>query len=155
MKYWNAFNYIKNSSEIKEHFKKYGMNTLRIKVSSQITHADLIYFLDEVSEYELSDYNSTEKDSILHLWEREYYSKDLVMKIDSSLDRLNSDPYYDLLVFFSEIENNKLYANIEIFFIYEDLYDIIKYSRSSIVKLLFYFDENDNIKKVFINYLAR
>jgi len=153
-----AYQYISNSSELINTFSQYNdlQDPMCVCVSNQILKDKPSNFINEILNYEYQFLDSIKRDSIkANLINNQFKSKKMIIDIDDSLSLLSKDSVCKLIIFFSKINDNKLFADVEINI--EDSYDyyyITSVLSPVTIKFLFYFEEN-SIKKVFYKIAYR
>ena len=144
VKYSLVFEYIRNSEYIKESFSQYFGKEYQpsICISNQIIKGESIVFLNEIIENDFP--NTLNKDSIKNILRNEYNSHNAF--IDSNNNFASLYPCCEknkLIMFFSDIDSNKIYVDIELFTEKIDNYNYITKTLSPTAVLgLFYFKEN-------------
>jgi hypothetical protein len=157
VKYTIVYNYIDSSDYVASSFEKYfkSQNETRICISKQLIIGESIAFLKEIIEYEYP--NEISKDSIENiLWEE--YNNQIAFVIDTNCIAKKYFPKIEncnLIVFFSEIDSNKIFVDIELFIDRIDNYKYILNTLSPVAVLgLFYLKEN-KIDRVYLKKIQR
>lgn len=147
-----AYQYIVNSSELINAFDQYTdlHDSMHVCVSSQILKDKPSNFINEIMNYEYQLLDSTKKDSIKAIIiNKQFKNKKMIIDIDDSLSLLSNCSICKLIIFFSKINDNKLFADVEINIDSSYDYNYITSVLSPVsLKFLFYFEDN-SIKKVF------
>lgn len=150
IKYVEAFNYISSSDTIVNSFiglKSEDSNIINIWLSPERVSFDPSFFDDEIVEYEYRNVSMECKQTIKQILNQYPYSRSIDEK-NNCLSYLNQKYDYDLILFFSEVNNNRVIAEIVPFHKnWPREYEKIKMP-GGLLKLLFYFDGN-NINKIF------
>lgn len=156
IRYYKAFEYIKNSKAIEEKFywlrNEKSKDSLDIYVSYEIIEIELFNFRDEIINYEFPDCSIELKERIKDLF---IDDPTFVTKIDKSLSYLNKSKNIDIVIFFSEIEFNRLTVRIKLYIKdYGKKFNRHYYATAHANELLFllYFNENNEIIKSFMQY---
>ena len=153
-KYKNALEWIKSCDSIKNVYsyikiKKNDDTSWKFYVSDEILTFDQSPFSNEIYNYEFSDCNENIK-SFLNLERYEEVAYRL-----TELQAFNKIFEWDLIIYFSYFVGNRMIASIK-----PNIRDPIgfeyQFSRFSGTRFLclFYFDKNDNVKKVFLKPLS-
>ena len=149
-KYRKAYEYILGSSKF-EDFTEYdfpGWEHVNVCVSEQVSDLNLGYFIREIIEYEYGNLDSTEKIRIRDsLIVSEYRKSEF--SINENLNKLENYKNCDLILYFSEIKDNKLIAKLLICWSITGDYREDIYNTYRSLVFLFYFSK-DSIEKVFV-----
>lgn len=149
LKYQEAYNNIVSSTLIQQDLKDLFGDTSSIWVSTEVLSFSYWPFEDEIMQFKYY-YEPDSIKTILKDFLSDFPSSNPLQKEKEYLNTFNTETRYSLLLFFSEVNNQWLSAEI---FKYDDrfskkYYEAIKMP-VNVLHILFYF-ENNIIRKVFL-----
>jgi len=157
IRYAKSIEYILNSNELPEKFNNLfqdeDFTSSCVYISPEIISFDQYIFGKEIINYEFFECSEATKEKIVRLI---IECRLNVVRINKSLVNHFSGNNIKLIVFFSQIVYNKLIVRIKV---YDDFYGkkFNKYyggpHRNALI-FLFYYNENNEIEKVFTKYIT-
>lgn len=150
IKYVQAYNYITTSDAVLNTFSSVeseDSTIVNIWLSPEIISFDPSFFEDDIINYEYNNVSMECKEILKKILSQFPYSRSIDVK-NNCLSYLNQSSDYNLIIFFSEFNNNRIIAEIvPSHNNWPKEYGKIKIP-GGLLKLLFYFDDN-NIIKIF------
>jgi hypothetical protein len=152
-KYIEAYNYIASSSIVTSNFginkfsNDYDKDSSKIKlwVSPERLSFDPVYLYNDIVEYEFPEVTNECKENLILIL-RQFPSANSIDEDNAVLNYLNVYSEYDFLVFFSEVNNNKVVAEVIPYHNnWPKKYEEIKMP-GGVLKILFYYKDNYIVK---------
>lgn len=151
--YKKAYDYILESSVIKDAFDT---KVIGICISDEILKQSTNAFSKQIVDYEFSTLDQNSKDSIESVIIREYTEeKGIVVRIDSNVSKIQTCDNCNFIAFFSDFKKGKLFITIEFYDPQNKDYKNLIKNLNPGCRFLFYFNENQEVEKVFSEVFYR
>lgn len=151
--YKKAYEYILESSVINEAFNT---KVIGICISEEILKQSTNVFSKQIVEYEFATLDQNSKDSIESVIIKEYFNeKGLVVRNDPNLNKIQTCDSCNFIAFFSDFKKRKLFIAIEFYDPKIKGYKNLIKNLNPGCRFLFYFNENQEIEKVFSEVFYR